>query len=69
MVCVGAKAGGLRSVGGAILVLLDQTEEEEEFPVGLSSSDGGGRSPYNPPSMFHGCFQIEKRDLLLKLGF
>ncbi|KAH0911190.1 LOW QUALITY PROTEIN: hypothetical protein HID58_034511, partial [Brassica napus] len=50
IVCVGAKAGGLRSVGGAIFVLLDQTEEE--FPLGLSSSDGGGRSPYSPPSIF-----------------
>lgn len=48
----GAKvADGLRRVGGAILVALDQTEA-----VGLSSSPaaevGGGRSPYNPPSIF-----------------
>lgn len=39
---------GLRRVAGAILVLLDQT-----LVVGLSSSaeEGGGRSPYNPPSI------------------
>jgi hypothetical protein len=67
IVCGGAKAGGLRSVGGAILVLLDQTEEE--FPLGFSSSVGGGRSPYNPPSIFsppvkrlkiHGSLSIGK---------
>lgn len=51
----GAKvAGGLRRVGGAILAALDQPAAE-----GLSSSaedDGGGRSPYNPPSIFADCY-------------
>ncbi|MFS7905448.1 hypothetical protein Hanom_Chr01g00047821 [Helianthus anomalus] len=53
---------GLRRVGGAILTELDQTlddEEEEEERLGVleweSSSvdvdEGGGRSPYNPPSI------------------
>lgn len=41
---------GLRRVGGAILTLLDHTLFE-----GFSSSDddGGGRSPYNPPSILY----------------
>ena len=50
MVCGGAKTEeDLRSVGGAILALLDQTV----VLLGLSSSaeEGGGRSPYNPPSI------------------
>lgn len=46
MVCGGAK----RRVEGAILALLDQTEDV--VLVDLSSSEGGERSPYNPPSIF-----------------
>lgn len=49
MVCGGAETEeGFRRVGGAILALLDQTVE---LVVGLSSSEGGGRSPYKPPSI------------------
>lgn len=48
----GVGIAGLRSVGGAIRVVVDQTVEE--VVVGFSSSveDGGGRSPYNPPNIF-----------------
>lgn len=50
MVCGGAKIDeGFRRVGGAILALLDQTVVV--VLVGLSSSEGGGRSPYSPPSI------------------
>lgn len=50
IVCGGAKTdAGFRRVCGAILVLLDHTV----VLLGFSSSaeDGGGRSPYNPPSI------------------
>lgn len=50
MVCGGAKIDeGLRRVGGAILAAVDQTLAV--VVVGLSSSEGGGRSPYNPPNI------------------
>lgn len=44
---------GFRRVGGANLVVLDQTLVVE-VDVDLSSSaeeDGGGRSPYKPPNI------------------
>lgn len=44
------REAGLRRVAGAILVLVDQT-----LVVGFSSSaeEGGGRSPYSPPSIWN----------------
>lgn len=51
---VGRRWRGLAEGGGAILAALDQPAAE-----GLSSSaedDGGGRSPYNPPSIFADCY-------------
>lgn len=49
MVCGAKIEDGFRRVGGAILAVVDQTLEV--VVVGLSSSEGGGRSPYNPPSI------------------
>lgn len=57
---------GLRRVAGAILVLLDQT-----LVVGLSSSaeEGGGRSPYNPPSILKLRTKPEDSDNIKTLRF
>jgi hypothetical protein len=80
IVCGGAKIEeGLRRVCGAILVLLDHTVEL----LGLSSSaeDGGGRSPYSPPSILQSSDKPRKKSScelwgiggivgnLLRLGF
>ena len=45
---------GLRRVGGAIFALLDHTTVVDGLPDFSSSvvDDGGGRSPYKPPSIF-----------------
>ena len=45
----GVKAGGFRSVGGAIFALLDHTTALPDFSS--SDDDGGGRSPYKPPNI------------------
>lgn len=42
---------GLRRVGGAILTLLDQTLEVGFEGFSSSVEEGGGKSPYNPPSI------------------
>lgn len=52
IVCGGANTEfGLRSVGGAILALLDHTLDDGAVVLSSSVDEGGGRSPYNPPSI------------------
>jgi hypothetical protein len=41
----------LRRVGGAILVALDHMEAVEALTSSPADEDGGGRSPYSPPSI------------------
>lgn len=61
---------GLRRVGGAILVLLDHTVELVLGLLSSSDADGGGRSPYNPPSIFsYSCFFLPVPDRIEDFGF
>lgn len=67
---VWGRAKGLRSVGGAILALLDQTFVVDVVVEFSSAADvGGGRSPYNPPSiMYHNPKRLQLRLLKIKVG-